>query len=56
MSILSIDIGVHNLGYAIYDEESNTLNFDIYDVDKNMRKKDNIVMSRVYTSASMGWI
>ena len=53
--ILSIDIGIHNLGYAIYDK--NTINehktesllFDLYDLDENIEKKDkknNIVLTR----------
>lgn len=47
MCILSIDIGVHNLGYAVYDVENNILNFDVYDIDKHKNRNENTVIGRV---------
>ena len=53
--ILSIDIGIHNLGYAIYDKNTKSeqkkepLIFGLYDLDDNIEKKDkknNIVITR----------
>ena len=44
--ILSIDIGIHNLGYAIYDKntrnehKTESLLFDLYNLDENIEKKD----------------
>lgn len=53
-SILSIDIGIKNLGYSIISytklgkKELNDLNieFDIFDISQHLKKKDNIVCSR----------
>ena len=44
--ILSIDIGIHNLGYSLYDVDNNKLFFDLYDIDDNISKNDNIILSR----------
>ena len=45
--ILSIDIGIHNLGYALLDDD--VVWFDVYDVDNKMKpteRRTNIVLSR----------
>lgn len=48
--ILSIDIGIHNLGYAIYDESYEIpLIFDLYDLDDKITKadkKNKIILAR----------
>lgn len=55
--ILSIDIGIKNLGYAIISYTKNittqrlslsdiSLEFDIYDISKHLNRKDNIVVGR----------
>lgn len=44
--ILSIDIGIHNLGYSLYDVDNNKLFFDLYDIDEKISKNDNIILSR----------
>ena len=44
---LSIDIGLKNLGYALYDKEHDELTFDVYDVDSHLRnKRKDLVVSR----------
>lgn len=48
--ILSIDIGIHNIGYALYDKENDDLNFGLYDIDEHLTKADkkaNVVVTRV---------
>ena len=45
--ILSIDIGIHNLAYALFDDD--IVWFDIYDVDNKMKafeRRTNVVLSR----------
>ena len=47
--ILSIDIGIHNIGYALYNIEEDKLYFDLYDVDSHLTsadKKCNVVVVR----------
>lgn len=49
-NILSIDIGIHNIGYALYNTETDKLNFGLFDTDSKLTKSDkklNIVVSRV---------
>lgn len=40
MNILSIDIGIHNLGYSLYLSSNDYLFFDIYNVDEKITNKD----------------
>ena len=47
MTTLSIDIGLRNLGYALFDKKQDKLSFGVYDVDDHLRnKKKNLVVSR----------
>ena len=45
-NILSIDIGIHNLGYSLFNINDNKLFFDLYDIDNNINNNINIVVSR----------
>ena len=47
--ILSIDIGIHNIGYAVYDINTKEITFGLYDTDKKLTsadKKANVVVTR----------
>ena len=46
MTILSIDIGLRNLGYALFDKEQDKLSFGVYDVDSHLHNKKDLVVSR----------
>ena len=46
MTVLSIDIGLRNLGYALFDKEQDKLSFGVYDVDGHLRNKKDLVVSR----------
>lgn len=49
-NILSIDIGIHNIGYAIYNKIEDKLDFGLYDIDSQLTKSDkknNTVITRV---------
>lgn len=46
--ILSIDIGIHNLGYSIMNTNMSNINFGIFDLDKHIQKSSkNIVLDRI---------
>lgn len=34
MSIISFDIGIHNLGYAVYDKNNDVLDFALFNINK----------------------
>lgn len=47
--ILSIDIGIHNIGYAVYDMTTEEIIFGLYDTDSQLTsadKKANVVVTR----------
>ena len=46
MTILSIDIGLRNLGYALFDKQNGQLTFGVYDVDSHLHNKKDLVVSR----------
>ena len=46
MTILSIDIGLKNLGYALFDKDNDKLTFGVYDVDSHLHNKKDLVVSR----------
>lgn len=47
--ILSVDLGIHNIGYAIYTISDDKLQFGLYDIDSNLTASDrkaNVVVTR----------
>ena len=43
---LSIDVGIKNLGYAIYDADFNDLEFGMFNIEANINKKNEVVIER----------
>ena len=43
--MLSIDIGIHNLGWCVWNKED--MVFGLYDIDANLPFNDDVVVSRV---------
>ena len=44
--ILSIDIGIHNLGWCVMTNNEENIEFGLYDIDENNKTKTDIVLYR----------